>query len=597
MVSLTSASTRYVSPIAHLVDVALTTAVGVAVAIALAGARALVDRVRPGSRFLEVAVIAAVHAPVAVVALGDFCDRRAHALASYPLSTPLRALFVASVVVAPALTSTIARALVRPRGRIRRRARREAMGVLLALLVAALAATLNGRIARAERFEVHAAVVWCIGLWLAEVVDVKLARRSAPRRGPVILAALFGLLLVAVALVPPSSRVRSLVFRAPSALGGGVFASLFWSVPPLPGSIADALNDQAAPDSRTEARPIVDGQPIVILVTIGSFRADALLDAHSAERLPNLSELAREGVVFTNAHASSNERVRVIASLFAGKLPSAMQFRRSGDGPTRGDWPDDTTPRLASLLEAAGVETTSILPTPSLGAARGVAAGFGDERLLAGARGRALAPAVMRELLAKLDDVGSGPRFLYAHFADALYPYAAPTRERAPRERWRAALGAIDEQWSALRAALATDRLRDRVVLLIAGDHGEDFGEHAFVGRSRNLYEEMLRVPIIVVAPHVTAHGDGALVGTLDLAPTILELFHVDVPAAWTGHSLVPLVLGRATESNHVLVAESANQRAFLLGDEKVIVDERSKSIASFDLVRDPSETAPLFAR
>lgn len=592
-VSFGSASTRYFAPLAHATDLALTTAVGIGVGAAVAATFALGDRAvaarGPSARaFVRAALLTGLHAPIVVTSLGDFCDRRAHALAAYPLGGALRVVFVALALASPLVVTAAARALVAPRGAVSRRARRVRFGVLLVGFAAVVTALLNARWSREDHFEVHGAVVWLVALWLAEPVAAWLEGRPRSSRRARGAVAILVVAIVGVAAVPPSNRVRLLVFRAPTALGASVFAAVAWTTPPLPPSLvgADAADAPQAPRSVA----LVGADPIVLLLTIDSMRADALLDASNAAHLPHLSALAREGVLFTNARASSNETVRSLASVFASRLPSQLAWSRGGDGATYGDWPSDSSPRLASTLEAAGVSTSSIVSTGVLAADRGVAPGFGTEIVLARGRARALAPVVMAALLDRLDGIGDGAHLVFAHFADAHFPYAAPTRERAPRERWLAALEAVDEQVGRLRDALSTSPLASRVVLVVMGDHGEALGERGFTGRARTLHEEALRVPVVFVAPRAAPRADGAPIGLIDVAPTILELFGVVVPPSFEGRSLAPLIAGDAIELDRVLVAEGAHQRAFLRGSLKAIVDDRRKTLELFDLSIDPTE-------
>jgi arylsulfatase A-like enzyme len=105
--------------------------------------------------------------------------------------------------------------------------------------------------------------------------------------------------------------------------------------------------------------------------------------------------------------------------------------------------------------------------------------------------------------------------------------------------------------------------LRDKTAIMFVSDHGFYFGEHNgsfgkmnyakrpngvpyFHGESgaswddSPLYEELVHVPLLVLAPGVPAGRYGGLSSAVDLMPTVLELLGVDTPASVEGHSLVP---------------------------------------------------------
>ncbi|MFO0611300.1 MAG: sulfatase-like hydrolase/transferase [Polyangiaceae bacterium] len=600
MVSATSASTRYQSLVAHAVDLVLTTALGLALGVLAALGHALLGRARPAllrSRWIPRVAWTALHAPFVVLGLGEFVDRRAHALASYPLTGVLRVLLLLAAIAAPALVMSLGRALVAPAS-ARRRRRLARFGGGLGVLVAAAGTIANGRLFRGDHPEVHAAIVWLLGLFVSELAFAWISRRwsswPSARRTRIALG-LGAAALAAIAFVPPSNRVRLLVFRSPTALGARVFAAT-WSVPSPP-PVAAALLSEARPEDETApARGVrlIDGAPIVVLCTIDSMRADALFQADPARRLPNLTALARSSAAFTSARAAASDGVWSLASLFSSRPPSTLRWAPSGEGATFGDYPAEGSPRLASVLESSGVATTSIVSAGFLAGSHGVASGFGEERTLAGGRGRALAPAVMRETLDVLAAIDERPRFVFAHFTDAHYPYSGPVGRASAGERYVAALEAIDRELGALLERVASPELRDRVLLIVVGDHGEPFGEHRFARRARSLYEEVLRVPFLVHGPHVKARAVGDPVGLIDVAPTVLDVFGARAPEAFTGATLVPLLAGLDAPRARRFVAEAPELRAIWSPPLKLIVDERQKTLELFDLDRDPSETMNL---
>jgi len=109
---------------------------------------------------------------------------------------------------------------------------------------------------------------------------------------------------------------------------------------------------------------------------------------------------------------------------------------------------------------------------------------------------------------------------------------------------YQACVSFADAQVAVVLDALdAGDRWKDTIVVLV-GDNGFHLGEHGGLLRKDTLFEEALRVPLVIVAPGLP--HPGAVVRTpvelLDLYPTLVQLFGLTPPAGLDGRSLVPLL-------------------------------------------------------
>lgn len=103
-----------------------------------------------------------------------------------------------------------------------------------------------------------------------------------------------------------------------------------------------------------------------------------------------------------------------------------------------------------------------------------------------------------------------------------------------------------DENLGRLLAALDELGLAQDTVVVYSSDNGYYLGEHG-LGDKRSLYEESLRVPMLVRYPRLVAAGSvrDEMVLNLDLAPTFLELAGVPAPREMQGASWVPLLAGK----------------------------------------------------
>jgi arylsulfatase A-like enzyme len=151
--------------------------------------------------------------------------------------------------------------------------------------------------------------------------------------------------------------------------------------------------------------------------------------------------------------------------------------------------------------------------------------------------------------------------------------------------------GAITELDGLLTPLLAAlERRRGRVIVVVTSDHGEEFQEH---GRWRHeqLYDELLRVPLIVRHPAVAAGRRlSSRVSLIDLAPTILDMLGLPALAGAQGRSLVPVILGREPE-REIFAELPGRGMALIRGSKKII---RSGRDFVFDLESDPGERRAL---
>jgi len=187
------------------------------------------------------------------------------------------------------------------------------------------------------------------------------------------------------------------------------------------------------------------------------------------------------------------------------------------------------------------------------------------------------------------------PFFSYLHFLDVHWPYDPPGPFRDVFEppatdidfatpAWRVLKrrirdGAIrlsgsdreamvdlydgelrftDDQIGRIVEALRGRGLLDRTLVVLLADHGEEFLEHGKIGHGNSLYDELLRVPLLMRFPD-GRHG-GARVATpvslVDVLPTLAAFSGIDPPAAVSGRSLLPILRGEAAADRPMLYSE-----------------------------------------
>jgi arylsulfatase A-like enzyme len=126
---------------------------------------------------------------------------------------------------------------------------------------------------------------------------------------------------------------------------------------------------------------------------------------------------------------------------------------------------------------------------------------------------------------------------------------------------------------------------------VLSADHGESFGEHRSRSHGTTLYDEVLRVPLLIGGPGVRPGSIDDLVSLVDLAPTMLDLFDVEAPGHFMGQSLKPYILGERPVLTRPIVAEARDLIAFVSPKGlKVILDVKTERTELYDLETDPFE-------
>lgn len=330
--------------------------------------------------------------------------------------------------------------------------------------------------------------------------------------------------------------------------------------------------------------------PNILLVSLDTTRADhCSAFGYGRPTTPRLDALLPDGVRFTAAYAPMPTTLPSHATLFTALHPRSHGVLKNGLELADGA---DT---LARRLADAGYRTAGVTSSYVLDAKFGPSQGFADWdddfgetpckmlgrnwegrdldesfcRRGSDSRERATAWLERRGYLDRRDD--GRPFFLFLHLFDPHNPYAPPPEHAAlfppagadPRDAQIAAYDAeihyADAQVGALLDRLAGAGLLDDTLVVVVGDHGEGLGQHGWENHGMMIYEEAVRVPLLVRWPRRIAGGRtiAAPVGLVDLAPTILDLAGAPgIPGA-QGRSLAPaLVAGVALDPEVPVVVQ-----------------------------------------
>ncbi|MDP9002181.1 MAG: sulfatase, partial [Myxococcota bacterium] len=360
-----------------------------------------------------------------------------------------------------------------------------------------------------------------------------------------------------------------------------------------------ASSDGAAPDagSPSAAPPLV-----VVLLTIDSLRADMPWNGYARPIAPRLTELEKTAVSFPHAYSVSSYTSMSLGGLLGGRLPS--ELHRSGYffGTYHGDL------FFPKLLQRAGIHTTGVMAHMYFKQA-GFEQGWDDWKIVPGIT---FDPNTDREITSPkseqlaeqlLGDAANETRrfFFWAHFLD---PHDLYMRHdgidwgKGSRDRYDGEVTFTDQYLGKLLDFIAGRSWSSRTVIIITSDHGEEFGEHGMTRHGFEIWQTLVHVPLMVVAPGAPPRRIDVPHSDIDLGPTILDFFGVSPDPSFEGKSIVSEVYGGPSEARDIVVdlpatSDNGKRRALVHGSEKLICFDDDNQCRLYDVEKDPLERSP----
>jgi arylsulfatase A-like enzyme len=327
---------------------------------------------------------------------------------------------------------------------------------------------------------------------------------------------------------------------------------------------------------------IADGPgkpPNVILLVLDATRTDHLSSYGCLQKItPRIDEIAAESTLYEQCIAAAPWTLPSVASLMTGLFPHHHGVNCQNLNLR------DTYTTLAERLRDSGYQTAAYSGNPWVGSFSGMAQGFdvfediwrglGDTPVDAGAA------EANRRALEWIDSLpGEKPFFLYIHYMEPHFPYRPPRpfdrafqsnpldddvlervrSWRTPRElgyilkdpnsgispdemralqvEYKGEIGYLDSQIGALVDALTSRNLLGNTLLVITADHGEHLGDHQLLDHKFSVYENLIRIPLIIRYPegHLSGTRVKRQVQNIDLVPTVIRYTsRADVPCDGT---------------------------------------------------------------
>ncbi|MCU0692691.1 MAG: sulfatase-like hydrolase/transferase, partial [Polyangiaceae bacterium] len=326
------------------------------------------------------------------------------------------------------------------------------------------------------------------------------------------------------------------------------------------------------------------GRDIVIL-SVDALRADHL-GAYGYKRRvsPHIDELARQGVVFERAYTAFPQTSYAVTSLMTGKYVRPLVGHNIDHGA-------DT---LAGLCRAHGYFTAAFYPPSVFSVDRTELKLFEREDL--GFEHTRVEFATGEYRLGQLqhfltnDDDRSRRMLLWVHISEPHEPYSVHEGYdfgSSDIDRYDSEVAKSDDLVG--QAVRAVREVRSNTVLIVTSDHGEEFGDHGGVFHGSTVYEEQVRVPLLVVAHGLEPRRVQEPVQLIDLMPTLLRAARITVPARVRGNDLGPWLVG-AGRGEGFAFAESLDQALLAEGSFRLVCERKVDACALYDLREDAAQ-------
>jgi arylsulfatase A-like enzyme len=345
-----------------------------------------------------------------------------------------------------------------------------------------------------------------------------------------------------------------------------------------------------AKDSRSLIAPGAN----VLLITVDALRADHLgTYGYARPTSPNIDLLATESVLFERAYTSAPHTSFALTSLLTGQPAMSLSQNDVLEG----------SPTLADVARVNGYHTAAFF-TPAVFFVDGERfktfeqRSFGFQSVFPDQFPESSSASLQTEQVLSFLAKQAPERFLaWIHYFAPHEPYldhpeVSPPFGTTGLDRYDAEI-----RWTDLHLGRLVRSVRalypDTIVVLTA-DHGEEFGEHGGAYHGTTLYDEQIRVPLIISVPGLEPRRIKSPVSTTSVLATVLDL--TGIPARWEfdGVSLAPWIAdaSRAEGDLPVVFAENAGQRAAISGLDKLLCTRKPERCALFDVGSDAAELA-----
>jgi choline-sulfatase len=353
------------------------------------------------------------------------------------------------------------------------------------------------------------------------------------------------------------------------------------------------------------------GTPVV-LISIDTLRADHLpVYGYRGVATPAIDGLRGDAVLFARAYTHTPLTLPSHTALLTGLLPAVTGVRDNvGYALDTARVASGDLPYLPLILKQHGYATGGAVSAYVLQGRTGLATGFDfyedsiEFRTGTGLGGlQRPGTETLRLVLPWLRTAAAPPErpfFLFFHIYEPHTPYDPPEpyASRYPL-KYDGEIATADAIVGQLLAELERLGAYDRAIVVLLSDHGEGLGDHGEDEHGVLLYNEAIHVPLLLKLPRgqLAGRAAGAPAALTDVAPTLLGLLGLPVPARMRGASLLGLDDRRQdrrvySETFYPRLHFGWSDLASLVGRHYHYIEGPDPEI--YDLDQDPRETRNL---
>lgn len=320
----------------------------------------------------------------------------------------------------------------------------------------------------------------------------------------------------------------------------------------------------------------------ILFILIDTLRPDHLgCYGYERETSPNIDKIAAEGIVFTDFHTVCPWTNPTIASLFTGRYPQSVFPPAKHPQAIKQRLPKELD-TLAEILRGEGYRTFALVDHPSISKQLNYDRGFEEYTELFFKRGwhqwlGTQSSNILKDFSELLDKCQDNHFFIYLHLIYPHQPYSPPPpfneffgegfKKLCPEERegvinlYDGEIKYTDELLGDVFLDLKARNLLDQTYIMMTSDHGEGFWEHGLWEHGNSLFNELLKVPLIIYPPGgrsaASAQIDN-LTSYISLFPTIMDFADIKNFPEVEGQSLAKYFHGKKSrESNKIIFSES----------------------------------------
>jgi arylsulfatase A-like enzyme len=327
-------------------------------------------------------------------------------------------------------------------------------------------------------------------------------------------------------------------------------------------SLSVKLDDSFLRIANSEADSSLANRPNIFIYLIDTLRADSLIPYGSKRPIsPFIDDFANDAVTYLNAHSTSSWTLPATVSILTGLHAYNHKMMRGDIKLT-----DQDIPTIPGHLAKEGYDTVGISQSFVAGPDFGIDKIFTDfifnnQLNSVSLRSQEIRRHFLNWLIAR--ESINKPIFGYFHTVDPHSPYSPagsftnfsgktsasfPIEQAVPIKFINAGYSDDDQKIEHLRALYDDEvsfadtqfgiflellqylNLYENSIIVLVSDHGEEFNDHRGFDHGRTLYEEMIRIPLIIKYPGSRWSGSRIRepVCILDIMPTILEYINAD---------------------------------------------------------------------